>query len=175
MALRAVHHGLGMRLMAFAAVDIAMLLHMRVERHIAGGFGELVARHVVARLVQAETLVVLERILGNGVGEVAGHPRGGLGDLVVELRLMAIQAHFALLRVNRRQHRRVAGFIRFHVAVHRLVTDRVAEARLLMPYPKARTRKRDHDDRDNRDDESFAPFLGVSGDIRFAHGPSSPS
>ena len=73
--------------MAFAAVDIAMLLHMRVERHVAGGFGELVARHVVARLVQAETLVVLERILSNGVGEVAGHPRGGLGDLVVELPL----------------------------------------------------------------------------------------
>ena len=92
--------------MAFATVDIAMLLHMRVERHIAGGFGELVARHVVARLVEAELLCgefaaaayqVLRALIE---GVVAGYPVHAFDDLLFDLWLVARQAILAGFHVR---------------------------------------------------------------------------
>ena len=58
-ALRAVHHGSAVSLVALAAGDFAMLRDVRVELHTGRGLDQVIARQVVAALIQAE-LIALE-------------------------------------------------------------------------------------------------------------------
>ena len=157
---------------------------MRVELHVARGLDQVVARQVVAALVQAELVGVNAASLGQHlrvalfkrVHVVAGDPVHALGHLLAQRRHMAGHAVLALSLVRDGQHRvRVGNFVaplvdarracfllvRFQVLVHRRVADGGAEARLLVPNPEAGTGCNQDNHDDAHDDRPLLSlFLG---------------
>lgn len=192
MAGRAVHHRLPVRFVTGRTLHILVLSlavavgGVRVVRQIGGRLGELLARDVMARLVQAERVRVPagrsyevgERLLLKRRLEVSRRPLDALADLLGQRGLVAREAGLTHDTVGRGKHAtrvldrvaplahalRVEGLlVSLQVGVHRVVADRTAEAGLLVPHPKARAG--DHNDcaNDASDDADFLFRLLASG------------
>ena len=121
-----------MRLVAVAALVLAVLGHVRVALQIGGGLDQVVASHVVAGLVQAELIgldaagghEILQGLLGHdllaGLGVqnlvAAGDPAHALADLLGQGGNMATEAGGAVLGAMHSGHH--AGGVGDLVAPH---------------------------------------------------------
>ena len=138
MALRASIDRRFVNLVAVAACQpLAMVLFVRIVRTVLCSGRKPLARRVVARLVQTESVVEAPLLKRQIVS--ASHPSGAFGQLLAQRRHMTSHARNIGTLVHCRQKSRILRVISFHVRVHRRMADSVAETRLFVPHPEPRS------------------------------------